>query len=42
MKKRAKKNSAVSVKSVRLKKFTGTVTKLPNGQVKVVGRSKGR
>lgn len=36
----SKKNPAVSVRSVKLKNFTGTVTKLPGGKVKVTGRSK--
>lgn len=33
-------NPAVSVKAVRVKNFTGTITKLPNGQVKVTGKAK--
>ena len=40
-KSREKVNPAVSVKSVRVKNFTGTIAQMPNGQVKVVGKAKG-
>ncbi len=37
-----RKRNPAPVKAVRLKNFSGTITKLKNGQVKITGRAKKR